>query len=225
MKEFDEKLISWFRYLFWADLCYKRFEKLLETSNKPEGIPTNLYIAFSSQWYGSLYVIIEGWEELNLEDKFINRLLNDHPNLKDLLRKYRNCVFHFQPRLLDNRIIDFVKTEDNIHLWIELLHHQFVRFFSEQLSNLPGDKIQKNEIQNALKQLIGWIPDDTINDKVRDLNKLIEKAEFLLKEGHDSSRNAMQLRSAIEEAKVLLIEANENYRHYLETSIKSIKRD
>ena len=223
MKEFDEKLMSWFRYLFWADTCYKRFEKLLETSNNSEEIPTNLFIALSSQWYGSLYVVIEGWEELKLEDKIISKLLNEHQNLKDLLRRYRNGVFHFQPKLLDNRFTDFEKTKNNSHLWIELLHRQFVRFFSDQLANLPGDKGQQTEIKDSLKQIIGWIPDVTFNDRVRELNKLLEASEALLKEGHESNEKAKEFRMAIEQAKDLLVEVKCNYKQYLETSIKSIK--
>lgn len=223
MKEFDEKLLAWFRYLFWADINYKRFEQLLEASVKPEEMPTNLFIAFSSQWYGTLYVVVEGWEELKLEDKIISKLLNEHQNLKDLLRRYRNGIFHYQPKLLDNRFTGFSKAKDNSQLWIELLHRQFVRFFSDQVADLPGDKNQQTEIKDGLKEIIGWIPEGTFNDRVRELNKLLEASDVLLKEGSESTEEARKLQMAIEQAKGIIVEAKGNYKQNLETIIKSIK--
>ena len=222
MKEFNEKLISWFRYLFWADICYKRVEKLLEASSSPEEIPTNIFIAHVSQWYGSLYVVVEGWQKLQLEDKFINELLNDHQDLIDLLRRYRNCVYHFQPKLLDNRIINFGKTKKNIHLWLEFLHRQFIRYFSDQLTKLPGNKKQKDDIKNELKELIGWIPENTYTDKINELNILLKKSELLLKEGNASAKSAKELRLAIEYAKLIIDKSKQNYQQNLDKNIKSI---
>ena len=222
MKEFDENLIAWFRYLFWADINYKQLNKSFEASVTSEEIPTNLFIAFSSQWYGSLYVVVEGWEELKLEDQIISKLLNEHQDLKDLLRRYRNAVFHFQPKLLDNRLTGFGKTKDNSHLWIELLHRQFVRFFSDQVAKLPGDKDQQSEIKDSLKELIGWIPEGTFYDRVRDLNRLLEASDVLLKEGSGSTEEARELQKAIEQAKGLMVKTKGNYKQYLDTSIESI---
>jgi hypothetical protein len=56
---------------------------------------------YMSYWYGALYVVIEGWRELKLADTGIDNLL-ESPNV-DLLRKYRNGVFHFQADYNDKR--------------------------------------------------------------------------------------------------------------------------
>jgi len=50
--------------------------------------------AFMSHWYGSLYVVIEGWWQLRLTDPKIDALIASE-NVK-LLQRYRNGVFHFQ---------------------------------------------------------------------------------------------------------------------------------
>jgi len=222
MKKFDEKLVSWFRYLFWADICYKRVGKIFDEYENIEKIETSIFIAFVSQWYGSLYVVIEGWKELKLEDKFINKLLNEHQDLIEILRRYRNCVYHFQPELLDKRIIDFVKTEKNISLWLNLIHNQFIRYFSYQLTKLPGNKRQKSGIKIALKQLIGWIPENTYPENIFELNSQLEKVDVLLKEGTLSSRTAKELRLAFEQAKILIKGTEENYYPDLEKRSKSI---
>ncbi len=223
MKEFKEELISWFRYLFWADLCYKRFQKLLDTSEDSQEI--NLYIAFSSQWYGSLYVVVEGWHVLKLEDQIISKLLAEHQDIKDFLKRYRNGVFHFQSKLLDNRFTGFGKAKDNSILWAMLLHGEFVRFFSDQLSNLPGDKDQQIKIKDSLKEIIGWIPEGTYEDRVRELNELLQECEVLLKEGNESNKIASEFYIAIEQVKGLIVASKDNHKQFLETSIKTIKTD
>ena len=56
---------------------------------------------FMSYWYGGLYAVIEGWQELGLTDPTIDRLL-ESPNV-ELLRRYRNGVFHYQMTYFDDR--------------------------------------------------------------------------------------------------------------------------
>lgn len=48
---------------------------------------------YMDMWYSSLFVVIEGWRELYIDDNIINELLKSE-NV-DLLRKYRNSVFHY----------------------------------------------------------------------------------------------------------------------------------
>ena len=54
---------------------------------------------FMEYWYGGLYVVCEGWQELGLKDEAVDKLLAD-PKLK-LLRKYRNAAFHYQKDYLN----------------------------------------------------------------------------------------------------------------------------
>src|SRR5258708_14276090 len=50
---------------------------------------------FMYYWYGSLYVVVEGFRSLHLNDQSITVLLGS-PNV-NALRGCRNAAFHFQP--------------------------------------------------------------------------------------------------------------------------------
>jgi len=86
---------------------------------------------FMSYWHAGLFVVVEGWRELNFHDPEIDQLL-DSPNV-DLLRRYRNGVFHFQREYFDNRFFDFASGSDNA-TWIRLLNDNLSRFFLSNLS-------------------------------------------------------------------------------------------
>lgn len=106
------------------------FDKLLQIKkeDKPDSfsIESMLYMSY---WYAGLYVVIEGWHELNLTDDKIDKLL-ESKNV-DLLRRYRNGVFHFQKEYYDNRFFEFIKDGENCVEWIRELNNQFGRYFLE----------------------------------------------------------------------------------------------
>ncbi|MEA1981327.1 MAG: hypothetical protein U9N54_10175 [candidate division Zixibacteria bacterium] len=223
MESYDEKFMCWARYLFWAEICRNRLESLFDSSENSEEISTNEFIAYSSQWYGSLYVVIEGWEKLELNDAMIDKLLIEHENLIELLKRYRNGVFHFQTKLLDNRFIDFWKAKDNSYLWARLLHEEFIRYFSDYLASAPGDSEQKREIKNSIKEVIGWVPEGTFNDRVRALDELLHEAEALINKNGEETPETRDFRRNIDFARQKIIEARNNYDVYLEKNFKSIR--
>ena len=85
-----------------------------------------------SYWYGALYVVVEGWQELKLTDPVIDGLLRS-PNV-DLLRRYRNGVFHFQRKFYDERFWDLMLAGRESVEWVSQLHREFRRYF---MSFLP----------------------------------------------------------------------------------------
>src|SRR5580704_16988360 len=88
-------------------------------------------------WYATLYIVIEGWRELRLSDPKVDELLAS-PNV-DLLRRYRNGVFHFQQDYFDHRQIGFFDTA-GAKQWLHDLHNAFGMFFGAWLKtqNLDG---------------------------------------------------------------------------------------
>jgi len=84
-----------------------------------------------SYWYGGLYVVIEGWIELALQDKAVNTLLNS-PNV-DLLKRYRHGVFHFQKEYYDKRFTEFITEGQNCVVWVRQLREAFSNYFLEKL--------------------------------------------------------------------------------------------
>lgn len=116
------------RYFIWADRMRVHFDKAAKTGGlrsiaSREGLDVFLYM---SAWYGSMYVVIEGWRKLGLSDHKIDQLLNS-PNV-ELLKRYRNGVYHFQKDYFDNRFLDFMKSEGSA-TWIRELRQELSRFF------------------------------------------------------------------------------------------------
>ena len=50
-------------------------------------------------WYATLYVVIEGYQELKMADSVIDLLLQS-PNVKSL-RRFRNGICHYQKEYFD----------------------------------------------------------------------------------------------------------------------------
>ena len=81
-------------------------------------------------------MLIEGWKELKLSDQKVNSLI-ESPNV-DLLRRYRNGIFHFQKDYYDKRFMDFMSEGENCAVWVRQLREAFGDYF---LKNLP--KLEK----------------------------------------------------------------------------------
>jgi hypothetical protein len=131
-KASDIEIFNLYKYFMWADSMKHSYENLLN-KNVQELIPKsrfeaeyNLYISY---WFGGLYVVTEGWTELKLKDRRIDSLLKS-PNV-NLLRRYRNGVFHFQRDYFDERFMGFLRDGLNRIEWVGLLHEEFERFFLE----------------------------------------------------------------------------------------------
>jgi hypothetical protein len=85
-----------------------------------------------SYWYGGLYVVIEGWQEMNLHDQAIDSLLMHSDNV-ELLKKYRNGVFHFQKNYFDKRFLNFMTQGNNCVEWVRNIREAFSNFFLKMI--------------------------------------------------------------------------------------------
>lgn len=88
---------------------------------------------FMSYWYGSLYVVIEGWKELEFSDPVIDLLLLD-PKVKQL-RLYRNGTFHFQKNYWDHRFKNFI-AEEGAAVWVRKVTLELGRWFLDDRKGL-----------------------------------------------------------------------------------------
>jgi hypothetical protein len=115
-KTLNESVISLHRYFIWANRMREHFYSLVpKVANDPardrftpHALEADLYMSF---WYAELYVVIEGWKELGLSDTDVDALLAS-PNV-NLLRLYRNGVFHFQRDYFDERFQGFMRDGEN----------------------------------------------------------------------------------------------------------------
>ena len=123
------------RYYIWANAMRVHMEPKVsiyaeQLKSNPsdlmttEGIESLMYMGY---WYGGLYVVVEGWKQLKLGDSEIDALLLS-PNV-NLLKKYRNGVFHFQKDYFDQRFIGFMQDGQNVVQWVHQLSRAFGRYF------------------------------------------------------------------------------------------------
>ena len=116
------------RYCLWADKLQHDFQEHITNRTEPDDFHFEEHAhIYMSYWYGALYVVIEGWHELKLTDPIIDGLLSS-PYV-DLLRRYRNAVFHFQRKFNDERFWDLMLAGRESIEWVSQLHREFRRYF------------------------------------------------------------------------------------------------
>lgn len=94
---------------------------------------TDDYGVFMFYWYSGLYVVIEGFKELQLRDAKIEALLQS-PNV-ETLKLTRNATFHFQKKYLSHKLVPFVTSEGSA-VWVRELTEAFSEFFLREVPKL-----------------------------------------------------------------------------------------
>jgi hypothetical protein len=182
-----EKLLAWARYLFWCDLHRRRLERY--DGRAEDGTPDQLqwvFIALIAQWYASLWVVVEGWSEIRQPDPVIDDLLASCPRLCDLMKRFRNGVYHYQPSLVEPKLLDVLRESDVTYVWAYLLHQEFCRFFWHWVHQVPDDRIQK-EMRHHVREILGWIPVETMQEQLRGSEVLRRRVLQLLATSDDPS--------------------------------------
>lgn len=128
------------RYYIWTNRLREWFDRSLADWGSPKASDFLMWFTddpglFMSHWYASLYVVVEGYQELGLRDTKVDALLTS-PNV-DLLRRYRNGVNHFQKTYFDSRFVDFMGTADTPQ-WTRDLNRELGRFFIQTLRKECG---------------------------------------------------------------------------------------
>ena len=158
-----EEIVSWARYLYWADFMHRQS---LDSDEQLDNLTTDQLewhqFAVNSHWLASMWVVVEGWQRLDVKDQVIDELIDSSPQYCDLLRRYRNCVFHYQPKLFDERHKAFVDEGLPLMLWVFNLYLEFQRYLWEWPEQLNGTKEQVQELRQLLAEAIGWMPTNII---------------------------------------------------------------
>jgi hypothetical protein len=199
-----EKLMAWARYLHWADVHRRHFEVWMEqdhdVANDREGWE---FIALLSAWYASLWVVVEGWKSIPLADSSVDELLQIAPRYEALLKRYRNGVFHYQPRLIEKRLLDFLAEEGGSASWIDLL---------------------LSEIRNSVYGIVGWIPADIPLAQISDLRKEVATSISMLQNADDfTSPSARNILDAAAQCDAIASETEEKFRVRKQEMLKHIK--
>jgi hypothetical protein len=99
------------QYFVWGDRMRVHFRAAMKLPT-----PENIYVPLIQEpekwlymcyWYASAYTVVEGFTELGLNDARVQAFL-DRADYVEKLKRFRNGVFHFQKKLMDDRFLDFI---------------------------------------------------------------------------------------------------------------------
>lgn len=134
MTKLTPDIFTLHRYFIWADRMRVHLDELLQkgpAENKNYELETFLYMSY---WYAGTYVVIEGWKECGISDATVDALL-ESVNV-DLLRLYRNGVFHYRKRYFDERrFAPLIEQGDDVVKWIRQLRDAFGVYFLRVLKD------------------------------------------------------------------------------------------
>ena len=126
MTDQDNAIHALHRYFVWANRLRQQFEDSVRAQGPPptqdgKALREWFLVPFFhlSYWLATLYVVVDGWRELGLASKPVDALLD--PTRLELLRRYRNGVYHFQADYFDSRFANFLDSEDTVE-WASALH-------------------------------------------------------------------------------------------------------
>ena len=85
---------------------------------------------FMYYWYASLYVVIEDFQKLQLNDPAIEAIVQS-PNA-NALRRCRKAVFHFRPSYLSARSLERISAPDFVG-WVRELMIAFRAYLDREL--------------------------------------------------------------------------------------------
>jgi hypothetical protein len=111
------------RYFIWAAMMRAHF---LERAPSYPDIRRAHLEPYMAYWYGGMYVVIEGWKALELQDPRIDELLRSQHVA--LLKRYRHGAFHYQAEYFDERFVA-LWSADSVEEWIAKLHEAFDAWF------------------------------------------------------------------------------------------------
>lgn len=122
-------MLALHRYLAWADAMRAHSEKVMPAAQGKglDDVNVGLALMYFAYWFSTLYVVIEGYRSLKLNDDAIEKLLEDKDKV-DILRRYRNTIFHFQPEYFDDRNVAFMNSANTILPWLKELRIAFAKF-------------------------------------------------------------------------------------------------
>ena len=131
-----EKLVSLHKHWINADSIKQVVTtKIGGNSGLPDELSNlaEMHSSFSrlSVLYGLIYVVIEGYQELNCKDENVDSLL-EKEDFVDALRLFRNATFHYQKKAIPEKVLKFLELKES-ETWIENLHVAFKLYFEKTL--------------------------------------------------------------------------------------------
>lgn len=219
-KQLTEEFIAWGRYLSWADQHRKRLYNFFEAEGDAASSGhTARFITYTSQFFASLWVVVEGYNELTLRDNFVDSILRNPLGHADLLRRCRNGVYHFQPDLLASRLGDFLSATQSALAWVYALHSELIRVFWHFPERAGMTNVLVDEWREEVGNILGWLPDeDSLYVTITNFEKRIREDSAVVPDDDESPAAAnvraaiQQLRQAVNDIRAKLLKEQQRYR-------------
>jgi len=177
-----ESMIAWGQYIHWSHLQTERHSSMAEEYSEAE------FFGSVAHCLASQYIVIEGWQELNMHDEYIETLLAKYEDYVDIFRRSRNAVYHYQHKMIDKRIGEAMGGKEHL-AFIAVLQMEFERFWYTYPYHLHGVNTIAQELHDEYIGCIGWEPPS--NPYIRKL-----KLRLMVKNYHDNNeRNVLEINS------------------------------
>jgi hypothetical protein len=202
----NAQIFAWARYVYWADVECQQYDAYEPPADEPA---VGLQFVLMLKWYASLYVAIEGWSKCPLSDATVDELLRDPAfdhNLQ-LLRRFRNGVYHYQPELINDKLLGFLREATQTVAWAFLIHSEFKRVLWEfaHPPTFPPEK--QTELVDLLRGIIGWLPNGL--PEAAPHNALQQFREAMGRICRDGSQDTPHAKELLDAARDYLTVANQ----------------
>jgi hypothetical protein len=129
------QFLSLSRYFSWCEMqrTYTSDFRLIFETDLLDNMEKQRGFMHLSYWYAGLYVVCEAWQELKYSDPDIDQLLQSQ--YLDVLRRYRNGVFHYQQEYFDTRIKEGIQAGEPFRKWVNDLMLHLRRYLDEWFVN------------------------------------------------------------------------------------------
>lgn len=218
-----ERALAWGRYVYWADVECKQYDVYEPTEDEPT---TGLSFVLMLQWYAALYVAIEAWNRSGLSDCTVEDLLTDSAfaNNLNLLRHFRNGVYHFQESLV-KRLAGFLADASRTVPWAFLVHSEFKRVLWEISHPVDLPAQCREEMADSIRDLIGWLPSNIAEAAPgRAERRYREVSDMISADGQQDSPEAKALLSAAKKFRSQSHRSSTAWTEYKRTLIISLKK-
>lgn len=108
-----------------------KFRRFLRKNATLDIIDDYFLLNVQCVFYALWYVVIEGYREINLPDSDIEKLLENEKAV-ELLRRFRNGIFHYQKNIDSPKVSEFLADGENIK-WLGRLGKAFKAYFRRHL--------------------------------------------------------------------------------------------
>ena len=164
--------------------------------------------------------------ECPLNDPTVDELLTDaafERNIR-LLRRFRNGVYHYQPNLINERLLAFLSEGEHAVTWAFLIHSEFKRVVWEISHPQHVAPQTQLELAEAIRGIVDWLPSD-IPEAAPDhaAQHYRDVAEMILKAGNPDTPHSRNLLEAVENLRIAADQADTGWARHKRTMIEALK--